>query len=63
MSAAVRRLLAAAPFRHDEMSPEVHAHPADVQDLFAVGSPRVAYENMPLHIIVSGEDALATTIV
>jgi Trk K+ transport system NAD-binding subunit len=56
-------LLAAAPFRHDEMSPEVHAHPADVQDLFAVGSPRVAYENMPLHIIVSGEDALATTIV
>ncbi len=45
------------------MSAEAHAYPADVQDLFPIGSPRVAYENMPLHIIVSGEDALATTIV
>jgi len=41
----------------------VRVHPPDVQDLIAIGSPRVAYENMPLHIIVSGEDALATTIV
>jgi Trk K+ transport system NAD-binding subunit len=56
-------LLAAAPSRYNEKSPEVHAHAADVQDLFAIDSPRVAYENMPLHIIVSGEDALATTIV
>ncbi len=31
--------------------------------MFGIEPARVAYENMPLHIIVSGDDALATTIV
>ncbi len=41
----------------------MHVHPAEAQDSFEINPARVAYETMPLHIIVSGDDALATTIV